>query len=144
MITQLAGNYHLEASEDFDEYLKELDVGFTIRKTMVNIKDNLTIEIESEGDSFRFSLKDQLGLQNRSFILGQDYYYQPKFASGGRCKCSSDWDEESSTLVSDTIAESGCDWAKDGTYSIQCIDGGLIITMTAGAVTAKRTYLRDV
>ena len=145
MITALAGSYHLENSENFDEYLQELGVGFVMRKTMLRNIDPLTIEVEAEDDNFRITIKDQLGLQNRSFTLGQDYYYEPKFSTGGRCKCSADWDEESSTLVSNTIADDdgACYWAKDSTYSIEYIDEGILITMTAGSVTAKRTYRRE-
>ena len=86
MITQLAGCYHLDRRENFDEYLKQLDVMFVIRKTMMGNHETLTIEVEGEGDNFMITIKDNLGYQNRSFTLGQEYYYQPKCLPGYRGK----------------------------------------------------------
>ena len=57
-MTKLAGTWDLESSENWDEYMKELGVGFIMRKAAVAIKP--TLNILNDGTKWTLKLTSTL------------------------------------------------------------------------------------
>jgi hypothetical protein len=58
MSSQLAGTWDFESSENWDEYMKEVGVGYLMRKAASVVKP--TVIIENNGKEWRFQAKSTL------------------------------------------------------------------------------------
>ena len=58
MSSQLAGTWDFESSENWDEYMKEVGVGYLMRKAASVVKP--TVIIENNGKEWRFGAKSTL------------------------------------------------------------------------------------
>lgn len=64
-MSKLVGTWDLESSENWDEYMKELGVGFVTRKAAATIKPTLTIT--NDGTKWTLKLTSTLKNSETSF-----------------------------------------------------------------------------
>lgn len=65
------GKFELESSENFDDFLKALGVGFILRNAAKLATP--TVEITNEGDSFAMKTTTTFKTQEIKFSLGQEF-----------------------------------------------------------------------
>ncbi|CAI5453742.1 unnamed protein product [Caenorhabditis angaria] len=136
MSTQdFVGRWKLVESENFEEYMKEVGIGFITRKAVANLKPIL--EIKVEGDVWHYNHYSTFKNTLMSFKLGEEF---EETTGDGR------------TLKSLVIFENGKfvhtqkkikDSDKDSTFTRWIENGQLIITLQSGSVVARRVFLRE-
>jgi hypothetical protein len=70
-MSQLIGQWELVGSENFDEYLKALDVNVLIRKTVAKLK--FTIVISKDGDNWRIQSLSTFKDFDYKFVDGVEF-----------------------------------------------------------------------
>lgn len=68
---QFLGKFTLVSSENFDEYMKAIGVGFALRKIAVNLKPDL--HIEKDGDQWTVTSVSTFKTVVTKFKLGEEF-----------------------------------------------------------------------
>lgn len=68
MVSQLAGTWVLESSENFDAFMKELGVGFLLRKAGNVVVPTLIIEVN--GDKWSVKVRSTFKNSDDEFVIG--------------------------------------------------------------------------
>ncbi|XP_037683836.1 fatty acid-binding protein, heart [Choloepus didactylus] len=131
MVDAFLGTWKLVDSQNFDEYMKCLGVGFATRQVAVMTKP--TTIIEKNGDTITIKTQSTFKSTEISFELGVEFDETTaddrKVKSivtldGGKLVHVQKWDGKETTLVRELK------------------DGKLILTLTFGSVVSIRTYER--
>lgn len=70
-MSQLIGRWELVDSENFDEYLKAMDVNVLLRKTVAKLK--FTVVISKDGDNWRIQSHSTFKDFDYKFIDGVEF-----------------------------------------------------------------------
>ncbi|XP_034610183.1 fatty acid-binding protein, heart [Trachemys scripta elegans] len=129
MAEAFAGTWKLVDSNNFDEYMKAIGVGFAMRQ-IANLTKPTTI-IELEGDKVTVKTQSTFKSTEISFKLGEEFDEMTAddrhvkslvTLDGGKLIHVQKWDGKETTLVRELE------------------DGKLILTLTLGTVICTRTY----
>ncbi|XP_051732197.1 fatty acid binding protein 7, brain, b [Ctenopharyngodon idella] len=129
MVDAFCGTWKLVNSENFDEYMKALGVGFAVRQ--VGNVTKPTLIISKEGD--KVVLKTQSTFKNTeiSFKLGEEF--DETTADDRHCKSTVVMDGDQLVHVQK--------WdGKETTFVREIKDGEMLMKLTFGDVVAVRTY----
>ncbi|KAK2161753.1 hypothetical protein LSH36_110g03074 [Paralvinella palmiformis] len=86
----LSGTWKLVRSENFDEYLKEMNLIYLARKIANHITP--VHEIEQDGDSFVIKISTPRGTQVMTFKIGEEFE-QKVMSYQGDFTCKASWDD---------------------------------------------------
>ncbi|MFH4976406.1 hypothetical protein AB6A40_003115 [Gnathostoma spinigerum] len=133
MSEKFVGKWAYVDGENFDAYMKEVGVGFVLRKMACALKPTLTIEID--GDHWKITSESTFKTIILDFKLNEEF---DEITGDGR-KMKSTMTFEDGKLIQIEKAISPGD--KDSRIE-RYIDetGKLIIVMRSGDVAAKRVY----
>ncbi|XP_048063367.1 fatty acid binding protein 7, brain, b [Megalobrama amblycephala] len=129
MVDAFCGTWKLVNSENFDEYMKALGVGFAVRQ--VGNVTKPTLVILKEGD--KVVIKTQSTFKNTeiSFKLGEEF--DETTADDRHCKSTVVMDGDQLVHVQK--------WdGKETTLVREIKDGKMVMKLTFGDVVAVRTY----
>ncbi|XP_026146454.1 fatty acid-binding protein, brain-like [Carassius auratus] len=129
MVDAFCGTWKLVSSDNFDEYMKALGVGFTMRQ-VGSVTKPMHI-ISKEGD--KVVVKTQSTLKNTeiSFTLGEEF--DETTLDDRHCKSTVVMDGDQLVHVQK--------WdGKETTHVRQVKDGKMVIKLTFGDVVAVRNY----
>ncbi|MEQ2262975.1 Fatty acid-binding protein, heart [Xenotaenia resolanae] len=129
MVEAFVGTWNLKESENFDEYMKELGVGFATRK-VGNLTKPTTI-ISVDGD--KVTVKTQSTIKNTelSFKLGEEF--DETTADDRKVK--------SLVTIKDAKMVHVQKWDGKETTLVREVDGNkLTLTLTLGEVVCTRHY----
>jgi hypothetical protein len=127
------GKWHMESSENFEEYMKAVGVSVVTRKIAANLKPNYVIS--AEPDNF-FNLRTESTFKNSDmkFRLGEEF---DETTSDGR-KCKSVVRLEGNTLIQDQKGEK-----VPSVITRELTDKDTLVCICkAGEVSSKRVYKR--
>ena len=82
MHSKLIGTWDLESSDNFDEYMKELGVGFILRKTANSIKPTSIVAF----DGAKWSIKLQSTFKNSETIFEDGVPFDEETLDGRKSK----------------------------------------------------------
>ncbi|KAM4550151.1 fatty acid-binding protein, heart [Fundulus diaphanus] len=129
MVDAFVGTWNLKESENFDDYMKELGVGFATRK-VGNLTKPTTI-ISVDGDMVTVKTQSTIKNTELSFKLGEEFDETTaddrKVKSlvtikDGKLVHVQKWDDKETTLVREVV------------------ENKLTLTLTIGNVISKRHY----
>ncbi|XP_073708981.1 fatty acid binding protein 7, brain, b [Garra rufa] len=129
MVDALCGTWKLVNSENFDEYMKALGIGFATRQVGNMAKP--TLNISKEGD--KVVIKTQSTFKNIeiSFKLGEEF--DETTADDRHCKSTVTMDGDQLVYVQK--------WdGKETTIVREIKDGKMLTKLTFGDVVAVRTF----
>lgn len=132
MVDAFVGTWKLVDSKNFDDYMKELGVGFATRQVASMTKPTTIIEVN--GDVIVIKTQSTFKSTEISFKMGEEFdettaddrkVKTTVTLDGGKLIQVQKWDGKESTLVRELI------------------DGKLILTLTYGKVVCTRTYEKE-
>ena len=131
MVDALIGTWKLETSENFDDLLKELGVGFMLRKVATSAKPN--VEISQNGDEWTLKTVSAVKTTEIKFKIGVEF--EEVKADGSKGKSTFTIDGNKLYQVSDNNG-------KPYNTTREIVDGKLKVTVKAGAVVCTRVYTK--
>lgn len=134
MAEKYVGTWALETSENFDEYMKAVDVNFMTRKMASVLKPNVIISVD--GDTWTLKTESTFKTSETSFKLGQEY---EETTADGRNVMTTFQIDGDGKLVQDQKGK------VPSTITRELVDENtLLCTCVAKDVTCKRTYKKVV
>ncbi|XP_048831575.1 fatty acid-binding protein, brain-like [Brienomyrus brachyistius] len=129
MVEAFCGTWKLVDSQNFDEYMKAIGVGFALRQ--IGNVTKPTIIISEDGD--KVVLKTQSTFKNNeiSFILGEEF--EETTPDDRKCKSTV-------TLEDDKLVQVQKWDGKETTFVREVKDGKMIMNLTCNDVNALRIY----
>ncbi|XP_071800828.1 fatty acid-binding protein, heart-like [Asterias amurensis] len=131
----LNGKWQLVRNDNFDAYLKSVDIGL-IKRKMINSMTPV-VEMEQNGDDFKVTAKIPVaGPIVSTFKVGVEFTdSNPMMGGRDEKRVLAEW--RGCKLVHTVVSA-----PKDKPMSIEreIVDGELVITMTNGDVVAKRYF----
>ncbi|XP_063079162.1 fatty acid binding protein 7, brain, b [Engraulis encrasicolus] len=129
MVDAFCATWKLVDSENFDEYLKALGVGFALRQ--VGNVTKPTVVISHEGG--KFVLKTLSTFKNTEISCKMGEEFDESTADDRHCKSLV-------AMEGDKLVHTQKWDGKETRFVREIKDGKMIMTMTLGGVTAVRTY----
>jgi len=125
-MAKLVGDWKIETSENFDEYMKKLGVNFALRK-MANLAKPTT-HILLEGDTYILQTKSTVKNTEIKFKLGEEF--DEKTADGRTVKTTCSLEEDNKLIQSqkgdvDSVLTRVVD---DDTLTLTCEADGVVCT----------------
>jgi len=128
-----AGKWKLESSENFDEYMKALGVGFMTRKVGATAKP--TVVISQSGA--QWTLRSESAIKTVEFTFGFDEEFEEGTADGRKVKSTVHKDSDTKW----THVQKG---EVPSTITRELTDPNTIVmTCEAAGVSSKRVYKRS-
>ncbi|KAI7799416.1 fatty acid binding protein 7, brain, b [Triplophysa rosa] len=129
MVEAFCGTWKLVSSDNFDEYLKAIGVGFAIRQAAGALKP--TLIISKQGDKVICKTQSTFKNSEISFRLGEEF--DETTADGRQCKSTVVMDGDRFVQVQK--------WnGKEATYAREMKDGKMVAKLTYEGVVAVRSY----
>jgi len=126
----LVGKYTLDTSENFDEFLKTLGVGFVMRKMATASKP--TVEINNEGDDYSIKTTTTFKTSEIKFKIDEEFEETRLDGVIVKTKISKDGNK----LIQQQFGDKPCEIMRE-------VDGDCLKTIcTCGDVVSTRTYKR--
>lgn len=126
------GEYKLESSEGFDEYMKEVGVGLITRKAANAATPVITVTVN--GNHWKLKQVTSFKTHEQEFDLGVEK--DATTPDGRKVKSVV-------TLDGDTLTEKQTGDGKTSTITRQFTDAGMTATAACNGVTSKRFYKRQ-
>merc|ERR1712083_1286014 len=133
-MVQMTGTYTRVSEGGYENFLKELNVGFMLRKAAMASTPVMTIT--ESGGNWTMVTKTTMKSVELKFRLGEEF---DETTTDGR-KCATTVTMEGDSLIT---RQKGKDGSKDVTAERQFTDDGLTITMSCGNVSSKQVYKRN-
>ncbi|KGL76641.1 Myelin P2 protein [Tinamus guttatus] len=129
MVDQFAGTWKLVSSDNFDEYMKELGVGFATRKMAAVAKPSVTIT--RNGDVIIIKTESTFKNTEISFKLGEEFD-----------ETTADDRKTKNVITLDNgILNQVQKWdGKETIIKRKVVDGNLVVECTMNNVICKRVY----
>ncbi|XP_055043070.1 fatty acid binding protein 7, brain, b [Misgurnus anguillicaudatus] len=129
MVEAFCGTWKLVSSDNFDEYLKALGVGFAVRQAANVVKP--TLILSKEGDKIVLKNQTTLKTSEISFKLGEEF--DETTGDGRHCKSTVVMDGDKLVHVQK--------WdGKETTFVREIKDGKLVARATYEGVETVRTF----
>jgi len=125
MVTALIGKWGLTESENFDEFLKELNIGMTWRKLASSSKP--TVTITNEDDQWSLKTSTLLKSSEIKFKIGEEFTEHRIDGKDVKCMCHIEGDK----LVQKQFDEKEClitRWVENDTMITQCVINNITST----------------
>ncbi|XP_041037640.1 cellular retinoic acid-binding protein 2-like [Carcharodon carcharias] len=139
MSKNFTGNWRMKNSENFEELLKQLDVGLLLRKIAVKAASNPSVEIKQDGENFYIKTATTARTTEIRFRVGEEFDEQT--VDGRPCKSLAKWIGENKMECEQKLLKGEgpkTSWTRELTS-----DDQLILTMTADNVVCTRLYVRN-
>jgi len=126
-MSQFYGKWKLESSENFDEYMKALEVGFMLRKVAGTVKPDVTIS--QAGNQITIKSESSIKTTETTFAFGEEF--EEVTADGRKVKSTitkdsdTKWTHVQNGAVPSTITRELTD---DNTLTMVCEAKGVIST----------------
>ncbi|XP_023258918.1 fatty acid-binding protein, adipocyte-like [Seriola lalandi dorsalis] len=130
MVEQFVGTWTLTASENFDEYMKAIGVGFATRQMGNMVKPNLVISV---GDAGVISMKSESTFKTTEIKFKVNEEFDETTADGRETKSTVTF--ENGKLVQKQTWD-----GKTTTLEREIQDGKLTAKCIMGEIVAMRTY----
>lgn len=130
MDSKFLGTWALDTSENFDDYMKAIDVSYLTRKAAAYLKPNVILS--QNGDSYTLKTESSFKTSETSFKLGQEY--EETTADGRTCQTT--FKVLDGKLIQDQQGK------VPSTITRELKDDKLVTTCVAKDVTCVRTYNR--
>jgi len=121
--------YKLDKSENFDEYMKALGVGMVMRKMANNV--SAVVELTLKDDVYTLSSTSTFKNTSVTFKLGEEF--EEETPDGRKVKSIINLDGDNK-LVHRQMGD------KETTIVREFSKDQIVMTLTLGSVTSKRTY----
>ena len=131
-MSQVVGVWDCVESDNFDEYLKKMNVGFVMRKAAGSVKP--TLNISNDGANWTFKMTSTFKNQETKFTDGVAFDEQTLDGRSSTNVIKSDGPNK--LVQTSTIGD------LENKIVREVVDNRLIVTMEAGGVVAKRVYKR--
>lgn len=129
------GTWKLEKSENFDELLKAMGVGFIARKAINGLTPEFTIK--QDGDNFNIISKTKLQTRESKFKVGEEFREKhPMKDVVTRLLVT--WDGD--MIVQCPVEKGSPDRADKMTRSLE--DGKMVVRTYKGDIVATRTFTK--
>ncbi|XP_043196390.1 sodium/calcium exchanger regulatory protein 1-like [Amphibalanus amphitrite] len=136
MTETMIGKWKMESSENFDEYMKALDVNVMLRKMASTASP--TVEISEQGGTFQLTTCTAFKTTTITFRLGEQF--NEETADGRKVKSTMTW--EDGTLVHDQKGDT--EKGQKDTVLRRTFDGDtMTLKCTVDDITATRVYKRE-
>ncbi|TRY84371.1 hypothetical protein DNTS_025458 [Danionella cerebrum] len=124
MVDQFVGTWKMTNSENFDEYMKAIGVGFATRQVGNRTKPNLVVCVDDQG---LICLKSQSTFKTTEikFKLNEPFEETVMSLDNGKLVQKQTWD------------------GKESTIEREVTDGKLVAKCKMGDVVAVRTYVKE-
>ncbi|KAM8884970.1 fatty acid binding protein 4a [Synchiropus splendidus] len=133
MVDKFVGTWKLQSSENFDDYMKAIGVGFAIRQVGNRTKPNLIVSVDDQG---KVSLKNQSTFKTTEIKFQLNEPFEETTAD----------DRKTTTVISldngKLVQKQSWD-GKETSIEREVTDGKLIAKCIMGEVVAVRTYVKD-
>eukprot|EP00092_Neocalanus_flemingeri_P003801 GFUD01004094.1.p1 GENE.GFUD01004094.1~~GFUD01004094.1.p1 ORF type:complete len:135 (-),score=49.52 GFUD01004094.1:94-498(-) len=134
-MVQMTGNYTQQSKDNYEEFLKALNVGFILRKAAMASTPVMTIS--ETGGNWTMITKTTVKSIELNFRLGEEF--EEDTTDGRKCKTTVTMDGNK-LITTQKATKAG---EKDVVAVRDFNDGGLTMTMTADGVTCTQVYKRD-
>ncbi|XP_076864737.1 fatty acid binding protein 4a [Brachyhypopomus gauderio] len=133
MVENFVGSWKMVSSENFDEYMKALGVGFATRQVGNRTKPNLIVRVEDDG---QISLKSQSTFKTTEIKFRLNEAFEEITADDRKTRTVV-------TIENNKLVQKQSWDGKETTLEREIVDGKLIATCKMGSVVAVRTYERE-
>merc|ERR1719412_26340 len=134
-MVQITGNYTLTAKENYEEFLKALNVGFILRKAA--LASTPVMSISEDNGNWTMITKTTVKSIELRFRLGEEFEEETTY--GRKCKTTVTLEGNRMT-TSQRATKSG---EKDVTVVRNFDDGGITVSLTCEDVVCTQKYARD-
>eukprot|EP00091_Calanus_sinicus_P016872 TRINITY_DN364_c0_g1_i1.p1 TRINITY_DN364_c0_g1~~TRINITY_DN364_c0_g1_i1.p1 ORF type:complete len:135 (-),score=67.83 TRINITY_DN364_c0_g1_i1:119-523(-) len=134
-MVQMLGSYTQTSKDNYEEFLKALNVGFILRKAALASTPVMTIS--EAGGKWTMITKTTVKSIELNFKLGEEF--EEETTDGRKCKTTVTMDGNK-LITTQKAMKAG---EKDVVAVREFNDGGLTMTMTCDGVTSTQTYKRD-
>lgn len=121
--------YKLDSSENFEEYMKELGVGFVMRKMGNTVSP--TVELIKEGDEYTFNTTSTFKNSTIKFKVGEEFDEETVDGRKVKSVCTFEGDDK---LIHEQKGDKPTTIIREFTADV------LNATMTIGDIVCKRIY----
>jgi len=135
MAEQFVGKFKLVSSENFDEYMKKLGIGFALRAIGNSVKP--TIDVKHEGDKWIIESHSTFKNVYLNFKLGEEF---EETTPDGRVVKSVITLEDGKLIHKQKAIKEG---DKDTVITREIKDGDMHVGMECDGVSAVRIYKRE-
>ncbi|XP_048385274.1 fatty acid-binding protein, liver [Stegostoma tigrinum] len=132
MVEAFLGSWKLQKSQNFDEYMKNLDVSLAQRKIAATVKPKTIISVD--GDVIAIKTESTFKSTNIQFKLAEEF--DETTADNRTTKTTV-------TLENGKLVQRQRWDGKETTLVRELQDGKLILTCTMGDVVCTREYVRE-
>ncbi|KAI1901658.1 hypothetical protein AGOR_G00036660 [Albula goreensis] len=133
MVDKFIGTWRMVSSENFDEYMKAIGVGFATRQVGNMAKPNLTFCLDDQG---MICMKSQSTFKTTEVKFKLNEEFEETTADDRKTKTIV-------TLENGKLVQKQCWDGKDTILEREVTDGKLIAKCTMGKVVAVRTYVKE-
>merc|ERR1711892_1066772 len=134
-MVQFTGNYTQTSKENYEDFLKALNIGFILRKAA--LASTPVMSITEEGGHWTMTTRTSLKAIELKFKLGEEF---EEDTTDGR-KCKTTVTMEGNKLITNQKATKAGE--KDVVAVRNFNDDGLTMTMTCDGVTSTQKFKRD-
>jgi len=134
-MVRITGNYTLTAKENYEEFLKALNVGFILRKAA--LASTPVMSISEDNGNWTMITKTTVKSIELRFRLGEEF--EEETTDGRKCKTTVTLEGNRMT-TSQRATKAG---EKDVTAVREFNDGGLTLTMSCEGISSTQHYRRD-
>lgn len=121
--------YKLDSSENFEEYMKELGVGFVMRKMGNTVSP--TVELIKDGDEYTFNTTSTFKNTTIKFKVGEEFDEETVDGRKVKSVCTFDGDDK---LIHEQKGDKPTTIVREFTADV------MNAIMTIGDITCKRVY----
>ncbi|XP_061911004.1 fatty acid binding protein 4a [Entelurus aequoreus] len=133
MVEKFVGTWRMVSSENFDDYMKAIGVGFAIRQVGNRTKPNLSVTVDDKGN---VSLKTQSAFKTSEIKFKLNEPFDETTADDRKTKTV--FSLENGKLVQKQSWD-----GKETSIEREITDGKLIAKCIMGDVVAVRTYVKE-
>ncbi|XP_018582765.1 fatty acid binding protein 4a [Scleropages formosus] len=133
MVDKFVGTWKMISSDNFDDYMKALGVGFATRQMGNMAKPSLSFSVDDQG---LICMRSQSTFKTTEvkFKLGEEF--EEVTADDRKTKTTF-------TLDNGKLIQKQCWDGKETTLEREISDGKLVAKCSIGKVTAVRTYMKE-
>ncbi|PAV82078.1 hypothetical protein WR25_26997 [Diploscapter pachys] len=134
-MSQFQGYWKLDKSDNFDEYMKEVQVALVTRKIASTLKPDLDIKIEGN----KWTLHSESTFKNHTLVFTLDEEFEETTPDGRKLRSKVSLVDGKIVHIQKAIKAGDRD-----SVITRWVDGDrMFVTLASGSVTAHREYARS-